>query len=295
MTLRRSCPHSSLHRRIAAACIVLGGLGAGALASVAAVASAAPAASSANEAQQRDFFRAVQMDDVRTVRSLLGTVDANGRDPIGGEPAVIEAVREGAQNVLTVLLADPGTKVDATAVNGNTALMMAAYKGNRPAAEALLAKGAAVNTLGWTPLHYAAAGGNDEIAALLLQRGARIDPLSPPASGANTPLMIAAREGKENSVAFLLDHGANPALFNNQGMTPAQIADKADHKSIAALLRAREAGTLNRGRRRSHAGGNPRFDRPPERAGNRSRQIRQAGFGNAQTSFPAVPGMTATS
>lgn len=237
MTLRRPFPNPTLHPtlrgRLAAACFVLAGLGA------AGPVPAAAAPSAPTEAQQRDFFRAVQMDDVRTVKALLGKVDPNGRDPIGGEPALVEAVREGSQNVLAALLADPGTKVDATALNGNTALMMAAYKGNVPAVQALLAKGAAVNTLGWTPLHYAAAGGNDEIAGLLLQRGARIDPLSPPASGANTPLMIAAREGKEGSVAFLLDHGANPALFNNEGLTPVQIAERADHKSIAALLRAR--------------------------------------------------------
>jgi hypothetical protein len=193
--------------------------------------------------QQRDFFRAVQMDDAGTVRTLLRVVDANALNPVGGEPALVLAAREGALNVLKVLLAHPGIQVDAQAMNGNTALMMAAYKGNQAAAEALLAKGAAVNRPGWTPLHYAAASGNDAIAGLLLERGAKVDAVSPPASGAMTPLMMAAREGHQESALFLLEHGANPQLRNSEGLTAARIAERADHKSIAAAIQARASSS----------------------------------------------------
>jgi ankyrin repeat protein len=201
---------------------------------------AAPAAAAgASPEQVRDFFRAVQMDDARTVQTLLRVVDPNGLNPIGGEPALVVAAREGAMNVLKVLLASPDTRVDATAMNGNTALMMAAYKRNLPTVETLLAKGAAVNRPGWTALHYAAAGGDNDIAALLLERGARVDAVSPPASGAYTPLMMAAREGHQDSALFLLEHGANPMLKNGEGLTAAQIAERADHKAIASAIQAR--------------------------------------------------------
>lgn len=189
--------------------------------------------------QQRDFFRAVQMDDASTVRTLLRVMDSNSVSPVGGEPALVLAAREGSMNVLEVLLADPRIQVDAQAMNGNTALMMAAFKGNQPAAEALLAKGAAVNRAGWTPLHYAAASGSNAIAGLLLERGARVDALAPIDKGAYTPLMMAAREGHEDSALFLLEHGADPLLKNSEGLTAAQIAERADHKSIAAAIQAR--------------------------------------------------------
>lgn len=202
---------------------------------LATVLSAAPVA--ATPAQVGSFFRAVQMDDARTVTAMLGSqVDPNEINPVGGEPALVLAVREGSMDVLQALLAHPGVRVDTPAINGNTALMMAAFKGNRPAAEALLAKGAAVNRAGWTPLHYAAAGGDNGIAGLLLERGAKIDAVSPRASGSYTPLMLAAREGKEDTAAFLLERGANRRLKNGEGLTAAQIAARAEHPSLAKTL-----------------------------------------------------------
>jgi uncharacterized protein len=194
-------------------------------------------ASAAESAQERDFLRAVEMDDAGTVQALLRRgVDPNGTSR-AGEPALVLAVREGSMKVLAALLAAPGIRVDATALNGNTALMMAAFKANRPAVDALLARGAAVNREGWTPLHYAAASGDVGIAGLLLERGARIDAASPKASGSYTPLMMAAREGRQDCAVFLAGKGADRALRNGEGLTAAQIAGRADHAAIAAALR----------------------------------------------------------
>jgi ankyrin repeat protein len=203
----------------------------------------APAAQAGTPVQTRDFFRAVQMDDARTVRNLMGkAVDPNAPNPLGGEP-----VREGSMQVVQALLADPGVQVDAPALNGNTALMMAAYKRNPAAAEALLARGAAVNRPGWTPLHYAAASGDDAIERMLLQHGARVDAPSPPASGSFTPLMMAAREGHPDSARLLLAQGADTALKNGEGLTAAQIAERAGHGEIAAAISAHVSGRGNGG------------------------------------------------
>jgi ankyrin repeat protein len=192
----------------------------------------------ATSGQLGDFFRAVQMDDGSTVKKLIAAgVDPNQPNPAGGEPALVLAVREGSMRVFQVLLDQPGIQVDAPALNGNTALMMAAFKRNRPAAEALVARGAAVNRAGWTPLHYAAASGDEDIARLLLKRGARVDAVSPPASGSFTPLMMAAREGKPDMAVFLLRQGANPQLKNTEGLSAAQIAERAERADIATAIR----------------------------------------------------------
>jgi uncharacterized protein len=196
----------------------------------------------ATPAQVSDFFRAVQMDDVKTVQAMAGTVvNPNEINPIGGEPGLVLALREGSMRVFGALLAHPGTNLEAKAINGNTALMMAAFKHNRPAVEALLAKGAAVNQPGWTALHYAAASGDDEIARILLGHGAQVDAVSPLKSGAFTPLMMAAREGHGSTALLLLDHGAKAGLANSEGLTATQIAERAGKAQVAASIGARAA------------------------------------------------------
>lgn len=197
---------------------------------------AAPVAA-APPGEVASFFRAVQVDNVDAVRAMAGTqVDPNAINPVGGEPALVLAVREGAMRVFGALLAHPGIDLEAQAMNGNTALMMAAFKDNRRAAEALLAKGAKVNRPGWTALHYAAAGGSEDIARLLLAHQARLDAVSPRESGAYTPLMMAAREAQPGMVQLLLAAGADPALKNTEGLTASQIAERAGQADIAAAI-----------------------------------------------------------
>lgn len=183
------------------------------------------------------FFRAVQMDDADTVREMVGAVvNANELNPLGGEPALVLAIRDGAREVIRALLAHPGTDLERKAVNGNTALMMAAFKRDEEVARALLARGARVDQPGWTALHYAAASGSDAIARLLVERGARLDAPSPRASGAFTPLMMAAREGHLSTARLLLERGARLGLKNAEGLDAAAIARRAGHESLAEAL-----------------------------------------------------------
>jgi uncharacterized protein len=188
-------------------------------------------------AELTTFFRAVQLDDAKTVGEMLGSVvNANQPNPIGGEPGLVQALREDAMKVVQVFLDHPGTNLETKAANGNTALMMAAFKRNRPAVELLLARGAKVNQPGWTALHYAAASGADDIVRLLLARGAKVDAVSPPKSGGYTPMMMAAREGHDGTALVLIAHGADRARKNVEGLDAVQIAERAGKPRVAAAL-----------------------------------------------------------
>jgi hypothetical protein len=183
----------------------------------------------------RDLVVASQTDNVTLVRKLLKSgLSASTIDPVSGEPVLIVALREGSQRVAELLVDDPTLQLEQAAPNGNTALMMAAYKNQRSIAERLLARGAAVNRPGWSPLHYAAAGGSDDIARLLIGRGASVNA---PATAGLTPLMMAVREGHESTAALLLAAGANPALKDASGASAADMALALDRPRLAALLK----------------------------------------------------------
>lgn len=190
------------------------------------------------------FFVSVEMDSAAGVKRFLeGGGDPNARDPRSGETALIIAMREESMNVFKDLLRNPRVDLELAAPNGNTALMMAAFKRNTPAVLALLDRGAAVNRTGWSPLHYAAAGGATDIGRLLLERGAAIDALAP---SDLTPLMLAAREGQQATVQLLLEAGANATLVNGEGLSAAALAARADKAHIVAAIQSHLAATAAR-------------------------------------------------
>lgn len=198
----------------------------------------------ASAAAYDDYFKAVRFDDVAAVRSLLQRgMDPNTVEQVRGENGLIVALREKAMKVFNLLLNTRDINLDARATNGDTALMMAAFTGNKPAVEALLARGAEVNQTGWTALHYAAAVGNNEIVQLLLEQHAYIDAESP---NKTTPIMMAARGGYILTVKLLLDEGADATLKNDLGMTAIDFARQHGKQDIVDGLtyRLKKAGKL---------------------------------------------------
>ena len=189
--------------------------------------------SSAHADNLVDFFRAVHLDDVRAVQRLLNEgLNPNSLDE-KGQPGLFVAMRDDATKVAAALLAHPKINVDLANASDETPLMMAALRGNLGLAEQLIARGAAVNRSGWTPLHYACTGPQTSMAALLLQRGAAIEALSPNRS---TPLMMAARYGPESSVELLLARGAKLQARNDADMAAVDFATSAGRESLARRL-----------------------------------------------------------
>lgn len=191
-----------------------------------------------------EFFRAVKVDNAGAVHSLLERgFDPNTIEPERGDTGLILALREDAMGVFRELLAAPEIDIDARAFNGDSALMIASFKGNTPAVETLLARGASVHHAGWTPLHYAAASGHDEIVSLLLAHGAQLDARSP---NNTTPMMMAAWGGHIYTVKLLLDAGADATLKNDHGMTAIDFARQSEHMDIVEGLtwRLKRAGKL---------------------------------------------------
>lgn len=191
-----------------------------------------------------DFFRWVKLNEARAIKSLLARgLDPNLIEAERGDTGLILSLRENAMDVFNLLLNAQGVDIEAKATNGDNALMIACYRGNKPAVLALIAKGAEVNRPGWTPLHYAAAIGNNEIVQILLDHSAYVDAESP---NKTTPIMMAARGGHILTVKLLLDEGADASLKNDLGMSAIDFAEKHEFKDIAEGLtyRLKKAGKL---------------------------------------------------
>lgn len=96
----------------------------------------------------------------------------------------------------------------------------------------------------WTLLHVAARSGRTELAALLLDRGAAID-----ARGAvgRTPIYEAAKYGRLATVQLLAERGAHIDEASDHGFTPMMVAAERNHLAIVRYLfeRGAAAGAVN--------------------------------------------------
>jgi len=181
----------------------------------------------------QDLSIAVANDRANDVRTLLARgVDANSVDA-HGDPLIVIAAREGSDKSLGVLLA-ANPRVDARNRYGETALMLAAMKGNLGIARKLRERGAALDFPGWTPLIYAATAGHDDMVRYLLEQGAKIDATAP---NGTTALMMAVREHKIETAELLVQRGADVNARNENGATALQWALRGNEAEFAERLR----------------------------------------------------------
>ncbi|XP_037039345.1 ankyrin repeat domain-containing protein 11 isoform X1 [Bradysia coprophila] len=107
---------------------------------------------------------------------------------------------------------------------GETALHVAAIKGDHEGVKKLLDQGMSPNVAdfaGWTPLHEACNHGHTNVAMMLVKAGANVN-----AKGLDddTPLHDAAVMGQLKLVKLLVERGADPYLKNKKGKTPCDVA-----------------------------------------------------------------------
>jgi hypothetical protein len=112
--------------------------------------------------------------------------------------------------------------------------MLAALNGHFALVKKLRANGADINQKGWAALAYAATNGHDEIVRYLLAEGANIDA---PAPNGTTPLMMAVRGGKLDTVDLLISRGANPNVRNDAGASALDWARREGFAKIEERLK----------------------------------------------------------
>ncbi|MBC2769472.1 ankyrin repeat domain-containing protein [Pusillimonas minor] len=171
----------------------------------------------------------IKNDRVDSVKTEL----ALGEDPnvksADGEPAIMQAIRDQAWGVYDLLSRHRALDVNITNKNNETPLMYLAIVGDVERSKALIARGAQVNRLGWTPLHYAASKGQVKMVNFLMANKALVDAPSPDGT---TPLMMAAFSGSEDTVRALLDAGAE---VTTQNLSKLDAADWARNKNFTSL------------------------------------------------------------
>ena len=180
-----------------------------------------------------DFFKAIALDQPQTISALL----ARGFDPNtvhpDGTPALVKALQDQSFKAAQALLQSPQIQANARNNRDETALMLAALRGQDALVLDLVARGAAINKAGWTPLHYAATGGHLRMSAFLLGAGAEVNAESP---NGTTPLMMAAMYGNSAVVKLMLESGAEAYLQNDQGLSALDFARKAGREDSARLI-----------------------------------------------------------
>jgi ankyrin repeat protein len=171
---------------------------------------------------------------------FAGLAAARASDAAMSADDFVELCGKGTpQQVQTAI--DAGADVDAKDHNGRTALMQAAWFGNKEAISLLLKAGADINAKdndGWTAL-IGAAEVSSEVVYLLLQAGADVNAK---ANDGWTALMLATREEDSNEViSLLLQAGADVNVKDNEGKTALMIAAEwgaRAEEAVSLLLRA---------------------------------------------------------
>ena len=205
------------------------------------------------------MVNAIATDDVHYVRGAVESkvVSVNQLVPapayMEGTPLITIAARAGALDVLGYLI-KAGANVNALTPAGETPLMLASYFGvgedgaqsyarHEKAVRMLVTAGASVENEPhhYTALAYAAYKGREQTLRFLMQHGASVNAnVENGMTYVNTPLMMAAIMGHLDTAVMLLNAGADPRVRVMGGLTARDLALKNKHEHVARLLACAE-------------------------------------------------------
>jgi ankyrin repeat protein len=161
----------------------------------------------------------------------------------GAELNVYEAAAAGELERLKSLIATFPDLVRSFSHDGFTPLHLAAFFGQKPVVDCLLAAGAAINEISRNPsalrpIHSAVAHRQPEAALAvtraLIAAGAEVNVTQ---EAGWTPLHSASLNGRLPLVRVLLEAGASTEVRAANGQTPLTLAASKNHKDVVALLR----------------------------------------------------------
>lgn len=147
-----------------------------------------------------------------------------------------DAAMAGSREAVATLL-QQGADVDATQVDGTTALHWAVRRDDLDTVDLLLRAGAdpvLANQAKVTPIQLATINGSAAIVKRLLVAGA--NPNATLNEHGDTPLMMAARTGRLDAVQVLLDNGADVNAKETWGGTTALMWAVSEHHTDTARL-----------------------------------------------------------
>lgn len=209
------------------------------------------------------FFDKVKTGDLAAVKqmvaedpALLKAKDDNGLDAFtvarysrqgevaqfllenGAELSIFAAAMAGATDRVKEHLAAEPSLISAYSHDGWTALHLASFFGNKPAAEVLIAAGAnvnarSINPMRNSPLHAACAGRSRELAALLIANGADVNARQ---EGGWTPLHAAAQNGDLDLAGMLIALGAQVSARADNLQNAVDLALGRGHQQMVELL-----------------------------------------------------------
>ena len=166
--------------------------------------------------------------------------DVNLVNDHGDTPLIVAAVRN-LVDIVELLIAQPGLKINAFSNEGSTALFYAAARGHTATVLALLGHPRAginkLDKLGWSPLMVACSNGYTEIVAALVQHPCIEVNVGDKFKG-YTALHRACENGHLEVIRILVAH---PQILLNKGgvyngFTPVVFATQRGHKKVVEFL-----------------------------------------------------------
>lgn len=190
-----------------------------------------------NSNSETPLFFAARIKSIEAMKALLQYEVSVNTIHQSSNSILQFALKENAFAVSELLLKH-GANVHYVNSQGWSPLHFACRYGDEQSIRLLLSHGAdvqlAANSSGWSALHFACASSQTQNAHLILAEGGLVNALSHLKS---SPLHIATKHHRTETVKLLIAHGADPFLVSEHGQTALMIAEDQRNDSMSEFLK----------------------------------------------------------